>query len=303
MIKQKKGLGRGLNAIFTSSDTVAEAKHTTLSNEMAQVAVVNIKPNPTQPRRDFSQEGLQELADSISELGIIQPITLLREGEGYVIISGERRWRAAQIAGLRTVPAYIREVDDMKLHAMALVENLQRENLNPMEVAFGMQRLVEECELSQESLAQLIGMKRPTVANYLRLTKLSDRVQLALKSEQITMGHAKALLSIEETHKQEAVLDKIIELSLNVRQSEELARAMLKGDVDCGSEPAMTQGEPTAVQEEEYPECYARLVEKMEGLFSENISIKRDRKGGGRIVIDFSSDADIESFVGRLNRF
>ncbi len=297
MIKQKKGLGRGLNAIFTSSDTITEAKHTTLSNEMAQVAVVNIKPNPTQPRSDFSQEGLQELADSISELGIIQPITLVRQGEGYIIISGERRWRAAQIAGLRTVPAYIREVDDMKLHAMALVENLQRENLNPMEVAFGMQRLVEECELSQESLAQLIGMKRPTVANYLRLTKLSDRAQLALKSEQITMGHAKALLSIEDVQKQERVLDKIIELSLNVRQSEELARAMLKGDV----EPS--QVEPTSAQEEEYPECYARLVERMEGLFSENISIKRDKKGGGRIVIDFSSDADIESFVGRLNRF
>ncbi len=298
MIKQKKGLGRGLNAIFTSSDTVAEPKTHATSNDMAQVSILNIKPNPNQPRRDFDDDKLGELADSIRSLGVIQPITIVREGEGYIIISGERRWRAAQKAGLRTIPSYIREVDDLKLHAMALVENLQREDLNPMEIAFGMQRLIEECGLTQESLSQLVGMKRPTVANYLRLLKLSERVQAALKEELITMGHAKALASIEDPTRQVVVLDKIIELSLTVRQSEELVRAMVQGEVD------MEQPEETPLSEkvdEDYPESYARLAERLEGLFSENISIKRGKKGGGRIVIEFGDDAEIESFIGRLS--
>ncbi len=300
MIKQKKGLGRGLNAIFTSSDTVAEPKSHTPTNEMAQVAILNIKPNPAQPRREFDEERLAELADSIRELGVIQPITLMREGEEYTIISGERRWRAAQRAGLRTIPAYIREVDDLKLHAMALVENLQREDLNPMEISFGMQRLIDECAITQESLAQLVGMKRPTVANYLRLGKLSERAQLALKEEQISMGHAKALVAIEDHAKQVAVLEKVLELSLTVRQTEELARAMQQSEVEI-TPPIASQSEEIALSNEEYPESYGRLVEKLEGLFSENISIKRGKKGGGRIVIEFGDDAEIENFIGRLS--
>ncbi len=304
MIKQKKGLGRGLNAIFTSSDTIAEPKTHLPSNEMAQVAILSIKPNPTQPRREFDEGKLSELADSIRELGVIQPITLMREGDEYTIISGERRWRAAQKAGLRTIPAYIREVDDIKLHAMALVENLQREDLNPMEISFGMQRLIDECDITQESLAQLVGMKRPTVANYLRLIKLSERVQLALKEELISMGHAKALAGIEDHTKQVIVLDKVLELSLTVRQSEELARAMQQGDVELtpNEEPATTEEEQQPhLAEEDYPESYARLVEKLEGVFSDNISIKRGKKGGGRIVIEFDDDAEIENFIGRLS--
>ncbi len=296
MIKQKKGLGRGLNAIFTSSETVAESISHATSNEMAQVAIVNIKPNPTQPRREFLDESLSELADSIRELGVIQPITLMRDGENYTIISGERRWRAAQLAGQRTIPAYIREVDQTKLHVMALVENLQREDLNPMDVAFGMQRLTEEYGLSQDSMAQLIGFKRPTVANYLRLVKLSDRVQASLKAEHISMGHAKALLSVEDTQVQNILLDKIIELSLNVRQAEELARAMQRGE-----QLETPRQEPsTELLSGDYPECYARLCERLEGLFSENISIKRGKSGGGRIIIEFKDDNDIEAFVGRL---
>ncbi len=297
MIKQKKGLGRGLDAIFTSSEAAPETKsHTTPSAEMAQVAIINIKPNPTQPRRDFDQERLSELADSIRELGVIQPITLVRDGENYTIISGERRWRAAQMAGLRTIPAYVREVDDLKLHAMALVENLQREDLNPMEISFGMLRLIEECGITQDSLAQLVGMKRPTVTNYLRLVKLSDRVQSALKEELISMGHAKALVSIEDSNKQVTVLEKVLDLSLTVRQTEELARAMQHNEIAKPEERPVE--EPTLV--EEYPESYARLVERLEGVFSDNISIKRGKKGGGRIVIEFNNDAEIEGFIGRL---
>ncbi len=305
MIKQKKGLGRGLNAIFTSSDTVAEPKNNHPSNEMAQVAIPNIKPNPTQPRREFDQESLTELANSIRELGVIQPITLMRDGESFVIISGERRWRAAQEAGLRTIPAYIREADNLKLHAMALVENLQREDLNPMEISFGMLRLIEECDITQDSLAQLVGMKRPTVANYLRLVKLSERVQLALKEDLITMGHAKALVSIEDHTKQVAVLEKVLELSLTVRQCEELARAMQHGEVEELQEQEQSESTEGAEghDDAEYPESYARLVERLEGVFSENISIKRGKRGGGRIIIDFSDDAEIEGFIGRLGNF
>ncbi len=300
MIKQKKGLGRGLNAIFTSSETAPETKsHTSSSAEMAQVAIPSIKPNPTQPRRDFDEEKLSELADSIRELGVIQPITLVRDNDNYTIISGERRWRAAQIAGLRTIPAYLREADDLKLHAMALVENLQREDLNPMEVSFGMMRLIEECGITQDSLAQLVGMKRPTVANYLRLIKLTDRVQSALKEELITMGHAKALVSIEDATKQIAILEKVLELSLTVRQTEELARAMQQTNI-ATPQPPESQEQTSTEEEDIYPESYARLVEKLESLFSEHISIKRGKKGGGRIVIDFDDDAEIESFIGRL---
>ncbi len=303
MIKQKKGLGRGLNAIFTSSDTVAEQPKTNVtSSEMAQISILSIKPNPTQPRRDFDEERLNELADSIRELGVIQPITLMREGEEYTIISGERRWRAAQMAGLRTIPAYIREADDLKLHVMALVENLQREDLNPMEISFGMQRLIDECDITQETLAQLVGMKRPTVANYLRLLKLSDRVQAALKKELITMGHAKALASVEDFEKQAVVLDKALELSLNVRQTEELARAMQQGHVDIPQDE-QPEVEPQAevMDDVDYPESYARLAERLEGLFSENISIKRGKRGGGRIIIEFGDDTEIDSFIGRLS--
>ncbi len=300
-MKQKKGLGRGLNAIFTSSEREPEPVVTnqpapSIGSEMAQIAILNIVPNPTQPRSEFDEERLQELADSIRELGVIQPITLKREGERYIIISGERRWRAAQLAGLRTIPAYIREVDDLKLHAMALVENLQREDLNPMEVAFSMERLIEECGLTQETLAQIVGMKRPTVANYLRLTKLSEKAQLALKESLITMGHAKALVSIEDHDKQVAVLEKAIELLLTVRQTEDLARAMLRGDVTPERSPAKN----IEIEEDLYPESYARLVERMERVFSQNISIKRGKKGGGRIVIDFDDDAQIDSFIDRL---
>ncbi len=298
MIKQKKGLGRGLNAIFTSSETTPEPKSHTPSSEMAQVAILNIKPNPTQPRRDFDEERLEELANSIRELGVIQPITLVRDGENYTIISGERRWRAAQVAGLRTIPAYVREVDDLKLHAMALVENLQREDLNPMEVSFGMLRLIEECGITQDSLAQLVGMKRPTVANYLRLIKLSERVQSALKEELITMGHAKALVSIEEHDKQVVVLEKVLELSLTVRQTEELARAMQQGTFVATT--PQEEPQPQEEQEEEYPESYGRLVESLEALFSENISIKRGKRGGGRITIEFGDDSEIEEVVARL---
>lgn len=283
---KQKGLGRGLDAIFGTDKVSVKA---TPMNQMAQIAISDIIPNPTQPRTQFDEEALQELASSIRELGVIQPITVKRDGERYIIISGERRWRASQIVGLESLPAYIREADDENLHAMALVENIQRQDLNAIEIALSMQRLIEECGLTQEAMADKVGKKRSTVSNYMRLLNLPNEVQLALKEGLITMGHAKAIAGIN-AERQVWALKRCLKKALSVRQVEELARKI-----------AENKNVEAVVEEEEYPESYSRLVEQLEPYFSDNISIKRGKNGGGKIVIDFSSDEDIESFIQRLN--
>ncbi|MBQ5617590.1 MAG: ParB/RepB/Spo0J family partition protein [Alistipes sp.] len=281
---KQKGLGRGLDAIFGTDNVSVKAKP---MNHMAEIAISEIIPNPTQPRTQFDDEALEELASSIRQLGVIQPITVKRDGSRYIIISGERRWRASQIVGLETLPAYIREADDENLHAMALVENIQRQDLNAIEIALGMQRLIEECGLTQEAMAEKVGKKRSTVSNYMRLLNLPNEVQLALKEGLITMGHAKAIAGID-AEQQLWALKRCLKKALSVRQMEELARKLSEQST---TEPAL---------EEEYPESYSRLVEQLEPYFSENISIKRGKNGGGKIVIDFQSDADIETFIERL---
>ena len=287
MMKKQKGLGRGLDAIFGSEKIDLKAAP---MSKMLEIEVSKIIPNPTQPRTEFDEEALDELADSIRQLGIIQPITVRKtEGEQYIIISGERRWRAAQRADLKVLPAYVREVDDENLHAMALVENIQRQDLNAIEIALGMQRLLEECNLTQDALSEKVGKKRSSVANYLRLLKLPNEVQLALKEGLISMGHAKALAGAPD-EEQVRLLKKCLKKGLSVRQTEELVRAWS----EKGTKPAR-EGE-----EEEYPESYLRLVERLEQLFTSEIAIKRAKNGGGKITIGFSSDADIEQFIHRL---
>ena len=284
---KEKGLGKGLSALFGENIEV-KAKPMT---EMVEIALSDIIPNPTQPRTEFDEEALEELADSIRQLGLIQPITVKREGEKYIIISGERRWRASEKAGLKRVPAYIREVDDTTLHAMALVENIQREDLNAIEISLGMQRLVEECGLTQEALAERLGKKRSTVANYLRLLNLPEEIQFAIKGGIISMGHAKALVAVESKSKQLSLLKRCIKNNLSVRQLEELVR------LSSEAKP-----KAAAVVDDEYPESYGRLVELLEKFFSQDISIKRTKTGGGKIVIDFASDSDIEKFVKKFNK-
>ena len=284
---KQKGLGRGVVAIFVTDKPSVKA---TPMNQMAQIAIDKIIPNPTQPRTKFDDEALEELADSIRQLGIIQPITVKRsEGDKYIIISGERRWRASQIVGLETLPAYIREADDENLHAMALVENIQRQDLNAIEIALGMQRLIDECGLTQEQMADKVGKKRSTVSNYMRLLNLPNEVQLALKEGLKTMGHAKAIAGINE-ERQVWALKRCIKKALSVRQAEELARKLAE------------QPESATITDEEYPESYTRLVEQLEPYFSQNISIKRSKNGGGKIVIDFSDDSEIEVFIERFKR-
>ena len=284
---KQKGLGRGLDAIFGTDKPSVKA---TPMNQMAQIAINKIIPNPTQPRTQFDDEALNELADSIRQLGIIQPITVKRNDDGnYIIISGERRWRASQIVGLEQLPAYVREADDENLHAMALVENIQRQDLNAIEIALSMQRLIEECGLTQEQMADKVGKKRSTVSNYMRLLNLPNEVQLALKEGIITMGHAKAIAGIDP-ERQIWALKRAIKKSLSVRQIEELARKLAeKTEVENSTD-------------DEYPESYTRLVEHLEPYFSQNISIKRSKNGGGKIVIDFADDKEIELFIERFKK-
>ena len=239
----------------------------------------------------FDEESLDELAASIAQLGVIQPITLKRKShDRYIIISGERRWRASQKAGLATIPAYIREVEDEDLHAMALVENIQRQDLNAIEIALGMQRLIDECGLTQEAMAEKVGKKRSTVSNYMRLLSLPAEVQLALKEGIISMGHAKAIAGLDKELQLKA-LKKCIKKALSVRQMEQYARKLSE-----------TSTASSTSDNEELPETYTLLIEELERVFSENISIKRTKSGGSRITIECTNDKDINRLIERLKR-
>lgn len=283
---KNKGLGRGLGAILDIESLSEEAKSVA---RLEEIAVNDIIPNPNQPRTNFDEEALSELADSIRTLGLIQPITVRKDVAGkYMIISGERRWRASQAAGLEKVPAYIREVDEVELHEMALVENIQRQDLNAMEIAISLGRLIDECGVTQENVAQRVGKKRSTVANYLRLLQMSPEIQAALKDDAISMGHAKAIASAPE-ELQSALLRKCVRKGLSVRATEQLAKKA-------------STVKPTAESEEEFPESYTRLVEGLSRLLTEDIKIKRTEGGKGKIIIGFSSDEEIEAMISKLNK-
>lgn len=284
--QKKRGLGRGLDALFGPTNPTQQ---TTPMSEMAEVAIADIFPNPLQPRHDFDDEALNELSASIATLGVIQPITLRRREDGkYTIISGERRWRASQKAGLETLPAYIREVDDEDLHAMALVENIQRQDLNAIEIALGMQRLIDECGLTQEAMAEKVGKKRSTVSNYMRLLSQPSEVQLALKEGVISMGHAKAIAALEPSLQIKA-MKRCVKKGLSVRQVEALARKMTEVSI-------------TDVEGDEYPESYSKLVDELERLFSENISIKRTKSGSSKITIECVNDDELERLIAKLHK-
>ncbi|MFI3327757.1 MAG: ParB/RepB/Spo0J family partition protein [Rikenellaceae bacterium] len=311
-MSKKQAMGRGLGAIFIN-DKVEPKIAPMSSADISQIALADIRPNPTQPRRTFDEEALNDLASSIAELGIIQPITLKPgKGDTYIIISGERRWRAAQIAKLESIPAYVREVDDEQLHAMALVENLQRADLNPIEIALSLQRLVEEHNLTQEAVAQRVSMKRSSVSNYLRLLKLSNDVQYALKNGIITMGHAKALASIEDPATQAALLTMCIEESLSVRDTESAVARVIAGeyltDIDEESLKSATQED----QEDDEPrtnlvaelqrESYDKISNRLAPIFKKGVQIKSNNKGGGKIVINFSSSEELEKLISELGQ-
>ncbi len=293
-MKQSRGLGRGLDSLFKSESI--ESRITPMS-ELAQIPLDKIEANPLQPRQEFDEEQIESLAASIKELGIIQPITLRAGVDGrYTIISGERRWRASQRAGITSIPAYIRTADDETMHAMALVENLQRADLNPIEIAMGLQRLIEECSLTQEAMAQKVSMKRSSISNYLRLLRLGDEIQYALKRGLITMGHAKAIASIEDQQGQLELLRLSIEESLSVREAEQRAQSIAQKGEQKAAQKSGHEAKPNTI-----PAGFEALSARLETIFPKGARIKSNSRGGGEITLKFSSRSEIEQFMIELN--
>ncbi len=292
--KKFPALGRGLDALISTEEEV----HTSGSSSINEVPVFKIKPNPNQPRREFQPEALQELADSIREIGIIQPITLrLMEDDSYQIIAGERRWRAAQIAGLTTIPAYIRTVDDENTMQMALVENIQREDLNAIEIALAYHNLIEQYNLTQDKLAEKVGKKRATIANYLRLLKLPAQVQVALQNKEVDQGHARALLGLDKPSLQVKLFNEIREKGYSVRQVEEMVKALNNGEtLKSGRHTLKDKG--TKRLPEEYNELRSRLSER----FNTKVQMTCSHQGNGKISIPFASEEELERIITLLDK-
>jgi ParB family chromosome partitioning protein len=288
---QEPALGRGLDALLGNTTSYSP------DSGVNSVALDLIQPNPFQPRQEFDPESLSELAESIKNIGIVQPVTLKQvSADKYFIISGERRVRASRLAGLRTIPAYIRKVDDVGMLEMAIVENIQRENLNPIDTALSFQRLIDECNLTQEEMADRVGKKRSSIANYIRLLSLPPEIQKAVRNGQISMGHAKALLSVSDSAAQDSLCERIIREGLSVRAAEDLAAS--SGHTSGSSSKANVPR-----SEERLPESYLKLVQVLgRCIDSENISAKRSKSGAGFVKIRFSGDDELATFLKALEQ-
>ena len=290
MAAKKNALGRGLSALMTDEEP---RKRDNMPTGHDEINISLIEANPFQPRTRFEEESLQELAASIRELGIIQPVIVRHKGNGrYQLIAGERRFRAAGMVGLEAIPAFIRTADDQALLEMALVENIQREDLDAIEVAISYQRLMDECKLTQENLSERVGKKRSTIANYVRLLKLPAEIQLGIRHRQISMGHARSIINIEDPDGQLKVYKKIINNDLSVRKVEELVRDMNTG------QPEKTDGKSA---EKPGSSEYGSLRDHLAGFFGTDVEFKRNEKGKGKIVIPFTSNEDLERIVGLLD--
>lgn len=292
MSKKRSALGRGLGALLSDSESPGNAKIGVKKEESTarginEIALTAIEMNPFQPRTDFNQETLNELAESIKTQGIIQPITVRQLSPGkYQLISGERRSQASKIAGLDAIPAYVRKANDQQMLEMALIENIQRENLNSIEIALSYQRLIAECNLKQEELGERVGKNRTTVNNYLRLLKLPPDVQVGLRDGKISMGHARAIIGVEDIDRQLDLYHSIIKEDLSVRQVEALVRAM--GTVKEKS------GQPAS---EELNYEYKQLLTKLSSHFGSKISVKANEKNKGEIKIPFNSGDDLNRIL------
>jgi ParB family chromosome partitioning protein len=288
-VQKKFALGRGLDALIPTDEPV----HTAGSSSINEVEISKISVNPNQPRRDFDTAALQELADSIAAIGIIQPITLRQTADDrYQIIAGERRFRASQLAGLTTIPAYIRTANDERMMEMALVENIQREDLNSLEVALAYQQLMEQYGMTQERLSERVGKNRATVANYLRLLRLPAEVQVALKNKQIDMGHARALLTLDDPAQQLALFRETQANAYSVRRVEERAKQMLAGD---------TAATPKAKNAAPLAENFALLQTHLCGFFGTQVQLSCTPNGKGKISIPFQNEEDLERIMEILD--
>ncbi|PLW98038.1 MAG: chromosome partitioning protein ParB [Marinilabiliales bacterium] len=292
---KKQALGRGLDAILKSPDTDITSKDISgnyVVGAVAELPIQSIEANPFQPRDHFEEEALNELAESIKYQGIIQPVTVRKLGyEKYQLISGERRLKASKIAGLKSIPAFIRVANDQQMLEMALVENIQRANLNPIEVAISYRRLIEECNITQETLGERVGKNRSTVTNYLRLLKLQPEIQLALQEEKISMGHARALLAMEEDDRRLQLLEEILRDNLSVRYIERISRE------EKQQKKVVTRKSNTPL-----PERFNRAQDNLKGVYQSKIQIKRSLNGKGSITIHFDNDSDFERLMELMDK-
>lgn len=295
MVVKKKftALGRGLDALISTNDEV----QTSGSSSISEIPLQQIEANPNQPRREFDKTALNELADSIRSLGIVQPITLREmENNRYQIIAGERRWRASQIAGLTTIPAYIRTADDENMMQMALVENIQREDLNAIEVALAYQHLIEKYDLKQEELSEKIGKNRATIANTLRLLKLPAQVQMAIKNKRIDKGHARALLGLSDPALQVKLFKEIIDKNYSVRQVEEIVSQINMGEsVKSGTK---TLHDKKAM----LPEEFKILKTQLSDFFKTKVQMTCSQQGKGKISIPFNSEEELTRIIELFDR-
>jgi len=287
---QKNALGRGLGALIDVSES-SEKELIKSAASVNEIPLKQIETNPFQPRTNFDEQSLEELVLSIKEHGIIQPITVRMMEEGrYQLITGERRYRAAFKAGLKKIPAFVRQAEDENMLELALVENIQREDLDAIEVAISYQRLIDECNLTQENLGDRVGKKRATVTNYLRLLKLPAEIQAGLREKQIGMGHARALLGIEDAGQQVEIYEKTLAQDLSVRAVEKLVQKIKEGRHEA--EPGDGEANP----------AYDQLREHLSHYFGVSVEFKRNTKGHGKIVIPFGSDDDLQRIVSVLDK-
>ena len=296
MSTKRNALGKGLSALLDNAETDITSKHEGASyppGNVSSIPLGQIETNPFQPRTDFDQQALEELAASIKEQGIIQPITVRKLGyDKYQIISGERRFRASKIAGLDSIPSYVRVANDQRMLEMALVENLQRNDLNAVEIGISFKRLIDECNLTQEELSDRIGMNRSTVTNYIRLLKLPPEIQLAVRDNTISMGHARAILGVTEITRQLLLFKLAVEKKLSVREVEELAR-------ETGNNASKKKGNVSPGNKLSFE--YEKIQNVLSSHFGTKIHLRRNAKGNGTIVIPYENDNDLNRILELLN--
>ena len=296
---KKNVLGRGLGALIADAAEEPLAREVVVS-AIQELNLTDIRPNPFQPRTEFDEEALNELAASIKSIGIVQPITVRAVEEGkYEIVAGERRFRASKLAGLTSIPAYIRKTEDDSLLELALIENIQREDLNAIEVAISYQRLIDECSLTQDQLSERVGKKRATIANYLRLLKLPAQIQLAVRDKKISMGHARAILGIDDPDTQLMIFEQILKYDFSVRKVEEIVREMVNPKPEGPEIPEETPEKPAKSNE---IGDYIELQQHLSRRFNTKVELKRNENGKGKIVIGFKSDAELEKIIELLDK-
>lgn len=285
--QKRNALGRGLDALLSMDEVKTEG-----SSSINEIELSKISVNPNQPRREFDETALQELADSIKEIGIIQPITLRKiDDDSYQIIAGERRYRASLKAGLETIPAYIRTADDENVMEMALIENIQREDLNAVEIALAYQHLLEQYALTQERLSERVGKKRTTIANYLRLLKLPAPIQMALQNKQIDMGHARALITLGDPKLQVKIFEETVAHGYSVRKVEEIVKSLNEGETIKSGARKITP------KRSKLPEEFNMLKQHLSGFFNTKVQLTCSEKGRGRISIPFNNEEDLERIM------